>query len=141
MEIGYAGFWKRFAAFIIDMVITTIIAFLIGFIIAIIIEVLGFDSLILSGSIGNFLGMIITWIYYAVMESSKLQASLGKLALSIKVTNLNGDRISFARATGRHFGKIISTIVLLVGFIMVAITEKKQGLHDVMSGSLVVNTN
>ncbi len=140
MEIGYAGFWKRVAAFIIDMIITTIIGFPVSVIIGTIMETLGIDLDIIELS-GQLFGIISGWIYYAAMESSKLQASLGKLALSIKVTNLNGDRVSFAQATGRHFGKPISTLTLGIGFIMVAFTERKQGLHDVMSGSLVVNKN
>ena len=61
------------------------------------------------------------------------------MALGIMVTDLNGNPISFAKATGRHFGKIISVLTLFVGFIMVGITERKQGLHDMMAGCLVVN--
>lgn len=73
------------------------------------------------------------------MENSATQGTLGKLALGIKVTDLNGRRIGFGRATGRHFGKFISTLTLLIGYIMVAFTQKKQGLHDMMAGCLVVN--
>ncbi len=73
------------------------------------------------------------------MESSPTQATLGKMALGIKVTDLAGKRVGFGKATGRYFGKIISALILLIGFIMVAFTEKKQGLHDKMAGCLVVN--
>jgi uncharacterized RDD family membrane protein YckC len=72
------------------------------------------------------------------MESSSKQATLGKMALGIIVTDLEGQRISFGKATGRHFSKIVSGIILYIGFIMVAFTEKKQGLHDMMAGCLVV---
>ena len=61
------------------------------------------------------------------------------MVLGIKVTDLNGRRIGFGKATGRYFGKILSTVILLIGCIMIAFTEKKQGLHDKMAGCLVVN--
>ena len=73
------------------------------------------------------------------MESSAYQGTVGKIFLGIKVTDLNGHKIGFGRATGRHFGKIISAIILFVGFIMVAFTKRKQGLHDIMAGCLVLN--
>jgi hypothetical protein len=75
------------------------------------------------------------------MESSTKQGTLGKMALGIKVTDLNGNRIDFSKASGRYFGKIISSIILCIGYIMVAFTQKKQGLHDIMAGCLVVNSN
>lgn len=87
---------------------------------------------------GNLLGMVIAWLYSAVMESSPAQATLGKMAMGIKVTDLDGRPISFGRATGRHFGKIISGLLLLIGYIMAAFTERKQALHDIMAGCLVV---
>ena len=78
------------------------------------------------------------WLYYALMESSRFQGTLGKMAVQIKVTDLEGNRVSFGRATGRYFGKLVSALVLFIGYIMVAFTEKKQGLHDIMAGCLVV---
>ena len=89
--------------------------------------------------IGNIIGVILGWLYSALFESSPQQATLGKMALGIKVTDLHGNPISFGKATGRHFGKIISGLILFIGFIMVAFTERKQGLHDMMAGCLVVN--
>jgi uncharacterized RDD family membrane protein YckC len=72
------------------------------------------------------------------MESSKYQSTLGKAVLGIKVTDLKGNRISFGRASGRFFAKIISSLTLGVGYIMIAFTEKKQGLHDMIAECLVV---
>ena len=59
------------------------------------------------------------------------------MILGMKVTDLYGNRISFARATGRHFAKFISGLMLGFGFLMVAFTERKQGLHDIVAGTLV----
>jgi uncharacterized RDD family membrane protein YckC len=72
------------------------------------------------------------------MESAPQQATLGKMALGLKVTDLQGEPISFARATGRYFGKIVSSLIFFVGFMMTGWTEKKQALHDIMAGTLVV---
>ena len=136
--ISYAGFWKRLAAFLIDIIITTI-----GLIAVIICFGIMFGGGTLDTNawerMGSFFGLIGCWLYYALMESSSKQATLGKMALEIKVTDLNGSKIDFGKATGRYFGKIISAFILCIGFIMVAFTQKKQGLHDIMAGCLVVN--
>jgi uncharacterized RDD family membrane protein YckC len=72
------------------------------------------------------------------MESSKFGGTLGKMAVGIRVTDLNGNRISFARATGRYFGRIVTNLTLLIGYIMAGFTEKKQALHDVLASCLVI---
>ena len=78
-----------------------------------------------------------SWLYEAFMESSSYQATLGKMIFGMRVTDLNGNRISFERATGRHFAKWLSGLALGIGYIMVAFTERKQGLHDLLAGTLV----
>ena len=78
------------------------------------------------------------WLYFALMESSSWQATLGKKALNLQVTDLEGRRISFGRATGRFFGKIISGAILYIGYIMAGFTERKQALHDMLAGCLVL---
>jgi uncharacterized RDD family membrane protein YckC len=78
------------------------------------------------------------WLYFAMMESSNKMATLGKMAIGIKVTDLNGNRISFGRATGRYFAKILSGMILMIGYIMAGFTEKKQALHDMIASCLVV---
>jgi uncharacterized RDD family membrane protein YckC len=82
------------------------------------------------------IGLAAGWLYYALLESSARQATLGKRAVGIVVSDLNGRRVSFGRATGRFFGKTVSSI-LMAGYIMAAFTEKKQGLHDMMAGTVV----
>jgi uncharacterized RDD family membrane protein YckC len=72
------------------------------------------------------------------MESSPTQATVGKMVLGIKVTDGEGRRISFDRAIGRNLGKIISAMMLLIGYFMIDFTERKQGLHDIMAKCLVV---
>jgi uncharacterized RDD family membrane protein YckC len=81
---------------------------------------------------------IIQMLYFAIMESSSKQATLGKMVLGIVVTDYEGRRISFGRALGRNLAKIISQVILFIGYLMVAFTEKKQGLHDMIASTLVV---
>ncbi|MGB6469852.1 MAG: RDD family protein, partial [Candidatus Acidiferrales bacterium] len=66
------------------------------------------------------------------------QGTLGKRALGLLVTDLEGRRVSFGRASGRYFGKIVSALILMIGFIMAGFTEKKQALHDMLAGCLVL---
>ena len=135
----YAGFWKRLIAAIIDGVILTIIAQIVFTVVFNVnIESLETDNPALLGKI-NIMSIIFGWLYFALMESSPKQGTLGKMALGIKVTDLNGNKIDFGRATGRHFSKFISAIILFIGFLMIAFTSKKQGLHDIIAGCLVVN--
>jgi len=85
-------------------------------------------------------GFLCAWIYFASLESSASQATLGKRMLGLKVADLSGGRISFGRATGRYFAKILSGVILLIGYIMAGFTEKKQALHDMLAGTLVLRT-
>lgn len=148
----YAGFWKRFIAAIFDTVIVAVI----GGIIAI------FLGAVLGGITGSVVGifaregflpaffstlfffitiiyLLIRWLYFAIMESSSYQATFGKQLLEIKVTDMDGNRISFWRATLRHFAKILSAMIFYLGYLMIAFTDKKQGLHDIIAGCLVVD--
>ncbi|HEY5560914.1 MAG TPA: RDD family protein [Clostridiaceae bacterium] len=151
----YAGFWLRFVAYMID---GFILAIPIGIIVVIFIigllakvgtsystEYLGNEFIynnigifIIAYILLIFILILIKWIYFAVMESSKNQGTLGKMALGIKVTDLNGERLSFGRASGRFFSKYISALTCTIGYIMAGFTEKKQALHDMISGALVV---
>ena len=84
-------------------------------------------------------GIIVGWLCYTILESSKLQATIGKMALGLVVTDLAGNRISFGRANGRYFSKLLSAIPLGFGFIMAGTTAQKQGLHDKISNCLVMS--
>ena len=122
----YASFARRTLAFILDYLI---VAFLIGMISA-------FRPG--WGELGPLYALVFVWLYKAGMESSALQASLGKLALGIKVTALDGERIGFARASGRFFAQLLSSIPLYIGYLMAGFTRRRQALHDLIAGTLVV---
>lgn len=125
--LSYGGFWLRVVAAIIDSILLAVVQFVLALIID-------------DTAVRSLINLILGWLYYSGMESSEKQATLGKLAMGLAVTDINGNRISFGKATGRYFAKIISALILLIGFIMVAFTEKKQGLHDMIAGTLVVKT-
>ena len=154
--ITYASFGARFVAMIIDYII---IGILQGIVITPLLAVLGVGLATQGenlsnlteeeqiGLIGSFFAtfmsaMIVIYcialFYFALMESSKAQASVGKMALGIKVTDTEGQRISFGIAFLRSIGKIVSGMVMYIGYIMAAFTDKKQGLHDMIANTLVV---
>jgi len=160
-HVAYAGFWLRFVAYMIDSIIISIPVTIIAIILGV---VMGGASVMMgaaSHSDGNSdagqamgaamgLGfvlmelviwiavMVIAWLYFAKMESGPGQATYGKRILGLRVTNLAGERIGFGQASGRFFGKIVSGMTFYIGFIMAGFTERKQALHDLIAGTLVV---
>ncbi|QSZ27581.1 RDD family protein [Aceticella autotrophica] len=141
----YAGFWRRFVAFIIDYIIVLIPLKII--------QAVFFpinpsnDQILATGRIFhsivmiNIIGIMINWLYFALMESSSKQATLGKMIIGLYVTDLEGNKISFARATGRYFAKFLSALILCIGFMMAGWTKEKQALHDIIAGTLVLRDN
>lgn len=149
----YANFGQRLLALIIDAAIFSVGAsFTIGIFAAIFMGTAGRELLNSDGEISErtliagfllyfFLLVVImvaSWLYFALQESSSKMATLGKRAVGIVVTDMDGHRLSFARATGRFFGKWLSGAIMYVGYIMAAFTEKKQALHDMIANSLVM---
>lgn len=119
----YATFGQRLVAIIIDVAILS----------------LATGSVIVGTfGLGVTLGFFAPWLYEAFMMSSEWQATVGKRVMSIVVTDMEGKRITFARATGRHFAKYISAALLGIGFIIAAFTARKQALHDMIAETLVV---
>jgi uncharacterized RDD family membrane protein YckC len=140
----YAGFWLRVIAAIIDAVIVQAVVWPVTMVIGFTIGLAGASIQMPHGGIrlvaiivGATLGIAAHWIYEATMESSSRQATLGKMVLGLKVTDVQGKRISFARATGRTFAKYLSSMILGIGYIMAGLTERKQALHDIIAGTLV----
>ena len=156
-RVEYAGFWLRFLAFLIDNAVMGI-----GFVLVLIplIFLTGLGGFISEihpdedmNDVGIFMligllflaatvSLLLTWLYHALMESSEWQATLGKRVLGLVVTDMAGRRVSFGRATGRHFAKIITNMVpAFIGYIMAGFTERKQALHDMIAGCLVLRRN
>lgn len=142
---NYAGFWIRLVAYLIDYLVLMVAQFLVYSVLGV--SVFGATSLdpeateIFTTGVGLIAYAVViigSIAYFVVMESSAKQATLGKMALGLIVTDTDGNRISAARALGRYFAKILSGLILLIGYIMVAFTDRKQGLHDMICSTLVV---
>lgn len=138
----YGGFWLRFVAYVIDAVIMNIVGGVIGAFVGIGVGAMGAmgasESAMLGSTIGaGVLSLVLNWLYSSWLESSEWQATVGKKALGLVVTDDKGRRISFGRATGRYFAKILSSLILLFGFFMIGWTQRKQGLHDFICSTLV----
>ncbi len=146
----YAGFWLRFLAYMIDSIVMSIVLFMVLIPIAIVFGVAaaatdGDLNLSLEGLEAPLMGLYyagtisMQWLYEALLTASSRQGTLGKMALGLIVTDLEGNRISFGRATGRFFSKLVSGLILMIGFFMQPFTNNKQALHDMMAGTLVVH--
>jgi uncharacterized RDD family membrane protein YckC len=151
----YAGFWLRFVAYVIDALMCGLV---VGLFVLILVVVIGVGTLRRPGEFSDspesyfmapatilfFAAVFIaiacgTWLYYALLESSIHQGTLGKMALGLIVTDTQGRRITFARATGRFFAKLITGMIpLFIGYIMAGFTAKKQALHDMIASCLVL---
>jgi uncharacterized RDD family membrane protein YckC len=145
--VVYAGFWFRAAAYFLD---TATLGFVLGA------TVLG--PILRNNHVGPsvqdawkfytgdspqatallLLIQLVSWLYFAAFESSPWQATPGKKVMGLRVTDLEGRRLSFLRASGRYFGKIVSWLLFGIGFAMAGFTEKKQALHDMLAGCLVL---
>lgn len=152
----YAGFWLRFVAYIIDYILIYAVQSFVA------IPILGMIGITFASNVdnmssmneGEMIGMlagmmaaaaatallstILIVLYFTLMESSKYQATVGKLALGLIVTDENGNKLDIVKALIRNLSKIISSMILFIGYIMVGFTEKKQGLHDIIAKTLVV---
>jgi uncharacterized RDD family membrane protein YckC len=127
VRLQYAGFWIRTGAYLIDGIIVSVVGFVIGLAMA-------DPALAILGSVIN---LLIGISYFALMEASVYQATLGKMAVGIKVGDSSGGQISILNAIGRYFAKIISALLLFIGFLMVGWDEKNQGIHDKLAGTYV----
>ncbi|MDP4241736.1 MAG: RDD family protein [Bacteroidota bacterium] len=143
--VAYAGFWRRVAASILDGIVGAGVAGILFLLILISSGGLSasrqgnapaaFASIMLLYVVFVFGG----WLYCTLMESSKYQGTIGKLALSQRVTDLEGKRITFGRANARFFARFLSSMTCGIGYIMAAFTQKKQTLHDMVAGTLVLS--
>ena len=152
-----AGFWKRVGAYILDALVLWIPNQILGSAFGVgkindayeqALRASNNDPQLVMQAMETYVHamwpmaiaqLLIVWLYFAICESSAWQATLGKLALGMRVTGLDGERISFLRATGRYFAKFFSVLTFGFGFLMVAWTQRKQGLHDMLAQTLVLN--
>ena len=149
----YGGFWLRFLAYLIDGAVITVGIFVVGIPL---VFLTGLGTLLSQVHLEKDLNdaefwlimavifslaavsLAVTWLYHALMESSEWQATIGKKVLDLVVTDMAGGRVTFWRATGRHFAKMVSNMIYPFGHIMAGFTQQKQALHDMIAGCLVL---
>jgi uncharacterized RDD family membrane protein YckC len=148
--LPYAGFGRRLVAFLLDLLIgvgawVAVVAAITFVIAGVMLSVGGQTLNTFTQAIPGWvtlsyypLGLVMTWLYYTLAEASRWQGTVGKLALGIKVTDVNGARISWLRANARYWAKLLSFLIVGVGFLMIAFTERGQGLHDMLAQTLVI---
>ncbi|WIM38602.1 RDD family protein [Paenibacillus sp. PK4536] len=149
---GYAGFWKRTAATLID-------GFIVGFVLLILLgipTIIGFvngtwmknENEYTTGDITFLIvfyilyviaELVVPWLYFSLFEKSKYHATPGKMALGIIVVDRYFQPIRFGRATGRFWAKNLSYMILCIGYMMAGWTQYKQALHDMVASTYVVN--
>lgn len=147
-DIVYARFWKRAVAALLDLLVVASIHQVIGILTTFawywclrdpydIYEYL--DEIIVLFNVSRMVLMaVLFWHYFAVMESSKFQATFGKMAMGLRVVDQEGQKITFHRATARFWSKSFSAITVLIGWFMAGFTKKKQALHDIAAGTCLM---
>jgi uncharacterized RDD family membrane protein YckC len=145
-RVVYAGFWKRAAALIIDSFVVGIVAGMVGMVFGIMMVGMATSGgamdegiMVLMQVLNQLFGMALGATYFGWMHSSNMQATVGKLAVGIKVTRGDGTRITFLRGFGRYFAYLLSSLTLGIGLIIAGFTERKRALHDMISDTLVVD--
>lgn len=132
-ELAYAGFWRRFLAYLIDgLVLATV-----GGVITLGVYIAAPDNLQTLANISP-VSSAIAWAYFALLESSPARGTLGKLAFELVVGDKHGDPISFWRASARYYLKILSWLTLGLGFVLAAFSPRKRALHDMLAGTVVL---
>lgn len=139
----YGGFWIRVVAYLLDAILLNIAFGIVSMILGITMIPANFatmDTEEVMTSMGRLqlASLVATWLYFALMESSARGATVGKMAVGLRVVTEQGNRLSFLNATGRFFAKLVSAIILCIGFLMVAFTDRKRGLHDMIASTLVI---
>lgn len=141
----YAGLWRRAIAFPLDMTAVYLLFTAIWTV-----STPEMERLVHNGAASpeaetavrdylfTLLFLLVHWLYYALLESSPWQATLGKRLLHLRVTDLRGHRVSFNRASFRAVGKSVSDVTYGIGFLMAGVTRRRQALHDFLAGCLVV---
>ncbi|TWT15969.1 RDD family protein [Reyranella sp. CPCC 100927] len=139
----YGGFWIRFVAYVIDAVILSIVGWIVRLLLRLIMGVQAavgtpqFDTVMITSGL---VGLIVSWLYFALQESSESGATVGKRVLGLRVLRGDGTQLTFARATGRFLGKFVSSFILMIGYIMAGFTERKRALHDMIADTVVIKT-
>ncbi len=137
----YATFGERFVALIVDWIILSVCSWTVALVLGVAFYAAAGSSEATDTAAGGMMFVFLVlahWLYFAVLESSDWQATVGKRAMKIVVTDERGRRLSFARATGRSFARMLSGLFLFAGYLLAAFTARRQTLHDLLASTLVL---
>src|SRR2546430_9676102 len=130
-QTRFAGFWLRLAAYLIDLSLIYIVEGVLAVgVVMMSPRVIGVVDILYGLLNFALVAAALSWAYFALFESSPMQGTVGKYALGLYVTDMSGDPIGFWRATARYWLKLLSSLSVMVGWIVVAFTPRKQALHD-----------
>ncbi|MUG87080.1 RDD family protein [Paenibacillus timonensis] len=115
----YVGFWRRLLAYFIDGLILTVIDWILPF--------------------SDFMQRLLDLLYFVILPATSWQGTIGKLAVGAKIVDGEGERISILRSIGRYFSQFLSALLLFIGFLMIAFSAEKRGLHDWICNTFVLN--
>ena len=147
---AYGGFWRRLAAMFLDGLLLNVVCFPISmmFMIPMTTSMQAMRSEDYSPeNLAQFFGVylmlalvstVLSWLYCALMMASARQATGGMMALDLIATDLQGRKLSFARASGRYFASIVTSFTIGIGYLLMLFTERRQTLHDLIAGTLIV---
>lgn len=135
---SFGGFWIRFAAYFVDVVVMLIPTLLISYLLHSILPATNKSEMALVNFIDDCVNLLVWWVYTSAFLSSAWQATPGKKICRLKVIDYSGNRISFGRATGRYFASLLSALLLFIGYLRIAFNPRRQALHDSIAGTLVI---
>jgi len=133
----YAGFWIRALAILIDSVILFVVGMVVQLPLARFLLSGRTDVMLMAMGLQYLIGMVIGATYEGVFIS-RFGATPGKMALDLKVVRPDGGPVSLGRAVGRYFAKILSGVILLIGYIMAGFDAQKRALHDMLCDTRVI---
>ncbi len=139
-QVSYGGFWIRFLAYLIDAILLSIVGGILGSFLGIAMWDFDWENYDPAWNTLNLVSIFVTWLYFTLMESSERGATVGKMVLGLRVVTGDYQRLTFLNAAGRYLAKFLSALILCIGFIMIAFTDKKRGLHDIIANTLVIKT-
>ncbi len=140
----FAGFWVRFAAYVVDGFVMYVPYLVVKAPLLLLLQSLDANDpddaigIIFISLLNSSALVAMYWLYFAISEASRWQATVGKKLLGLQVVDLQAQRLTFGRASGRYFAKLLSFLTFGIGCVMVGFTERKQGLHDLIAGTLVL---
>mgnify|MGYP003978724497 CR=1 FL=1 len=139
---AYGNFGVRFLAAVIDFAIIWIVGLVLSNLVYSVGAYNAVDEIDIAMIYWHdfLLNLLFSWLYFALFQSSPWMTTVGGKALGVVIVDYGGNRISFARATGRYFATFISAFILLFGYLMIGWTRRKQGLHDFIANTLVVKS-